>query len=103
MEAELRWVDAKLALGRGTQAAVEIVGPGVIRAHKGAAVSLLLAANARAAVPAGIVEGADVPVVAARDDHRVMADRPGDPVACLRHQAAMARIEPVPPPNAIDV
>ena len=103
MQAELRLMHAELALGRGAERAVEIVGPGVIRAHERARVPLLLAADARAAVPAGVVEGADVPVLAARDDHRVMANRPRDPVAGSRDQAAMARIEPVAPPDAVDV
>src|ERR1044072_4982685 len=94
---------AELPLRGGAQRSLEIVGPGVVRAHERAGVALLLAADARAAVPAGVVEGADLAVLAARKDHRVMADRPRDPVAGSRDQAAVARVEPLAPPDAVDV
>src|SRR4029077_18730548 len=87
MQRKLRLMHTEFALGRSLQPTVEIVGPGVIRADKGARVSLLLAADSRAAMPAGVVEGAEFAVLAAREDDRVMADRPGDPVAGLRDQA----------------
>src|ERR1051325_2752959 len=54
-------------------------------------------------MPARVVEGANLAVLAAGDDDRVMAERPGDPVAGLRDQAGVPGIKPMAPPDALHV
>ncbi len=96
-------MNAELTLGRRPQATVELVGPGVVWADEHPTVAVLAIANTRAAMAAGVVEGANVAVFAAHQNDSVRADVPRHPVAGFRDLAGMASIEPVPPPDAVEV
>ena len=69
-----------LHLGRGAQAAVEPVRPAVVAALERLAVALRERDLARA-MPADVVEGAQLAVEAVRDDDRLVEDRDRDEVA----------------------
>jgi len=87
VERELAQVEIRRlhAPRRGDQLAGEVVGPGVVRADDALAgeVALLLGAQDRAAVPAGVVERLHLEVFAAQHDERLAADARHAPVAGL--------------------
>ena len=95
---------AELALGRGLQPPVEIVGPGVIRAHEGAAV---------ARAPRGRCARRDAGRCCGRRGSRRPCPREriteSKPIAQviqspgLRDQAGMAGVEPMAAPDALHV
>jgi hypothetical protein len=91
---ELGAVDLELALRRRDQLAVEIVGPAVIGADELAGMAMLVVADARAAMAAEIVEGADLAVLAAHHDDHLRADPPGEVVAALWDRAGVAGEQP---------
>ena len=81
LEAETGAVEGgRLGLGED-QVAVGPVGPLVVGADDVADRAARLLEQPRAAVPADVVEGADLLVVVAQDDHRVRADVDRDVVA----------------------
>src|SRR5271170_2828241 len=87
LETELRLVDSAVLMPGADQTAVEIVDPLMIGADEPLRRALGRGADARAAVPAGIVEGADRPVAAAQDDDRVVADLDREIVSRRRNLA----------------
>ncbi len=94
-ETELRLVDSAVLVTGADQAAVEIVGPLMIGADEPLCRAFGRRADARAAMPAGIVERADLPVAAADDDDRIVADLQREVVAGRRDLAIMAGEQPV--------
>ena len=85
----------RLGLGED-QAAVGPVGPLVVGADDVADLAARLLEQPRAAVPADVVEGADLLVVVAQDDHRVRADVDGDVVAGFGDLRLGGAEQPVP-------
>jgi hypothetical protein len=85
------------------QVAGEVVGPGMVAADQVADRRLLVVDEARAAVAADVVEGADLVVVVAHDRHRGLADIDDHHVAGLRHVGLDADIDPVPPEDDLHV
>src|SRR4029453_15942044 len=85
------------------EAPVAAVDPLVVRAHEAARPPRGLRADDRAPVPADVLEGADAPLVAADDDHRVAADVPREVLAGLADLTGVPREEPRGPPDAFHV
>ena len=103
LQAVLGRVEVRVHVARPEQAAVELVGPLVVGADDLRVGSLRRAAEGRAAVAAGVVEGADRAVGAADDDDRVEADLVGDVAAGLRQLAGGHGEEPAPVPDPLEV
>ena len=85
------------------EAAVELVGPLVVGADELADRALGLVDEAGAAVAADVVEGADLPVVVAHDDHGVGAELQRHVVARLRHVRLDADKDPVAAEDHVEV
>src|SRR3989449_7747643 len=67
--------------GNGAQAAVGVVSPAVIRAHKAAGAAASLGAHDGAAMHAAVDQHAHRAVALARDDHRLAAHAGGEVIA----------------------
>src|SRR5690606_14100005 len=95
LEAVIGQVEAFAHFGAGEQqAAVQFVGPLVVRAHQLGDLALVADAQARATVTADVVEGMDLTFGAADDDDRVVTDLYGDEVALGRNLAGHAGDQP---------
>ncbi|MEY4256663.1 MAG: hypothetical protein RLZZ141_1890 [Pseudomonadota bacterium] len=85
------------------QVAFERVGPGMIAADQIADLLMRAIDEARAAVTADIMEGADLQVVIAHDQDRGLADVDHEHVAWLRHIGLNADIDPVAAKDQIHI
>ncbi len=83
-----------VAAGGADQAAGEVVGPGMIRADEPLLRPFALHQR-MPAMGADIVEGADLAVLAAGEEHLLIADRGGDVLAGRIQRARVADILPV--------
>ncbi|EEF24834.1 conserved hypothetical protein [Ricinus communis] len=95
LQAEAALVEIVAHVAGEGELAVEIVGPLVIGTDETHRRAVLLGADARAAVTAGIVEGADDIVAAADDDDGILTDLHGEIGARLRQFAIVTHEEPV--------
>ena len=80
--------------GLAAQRAVEAEYPAVVEALEGLRVAMLLAANLRAAVRAGVEHCAQGPLGIAREQDAAAADLAGNEIAGLGQLRAVAEIEP---------
>ena len=88
--------DAGIALGKRhpEQAAIEAIGPGVIRAAQLPQVAARLGDDARAAVGAAVVQQRKRSVLLPREDHFFRSQARQHIVAGGRHLALMSDVEP---------
>ena len=100
---QLGLVDAELAARVEHQRAVELVGPAVIGADQAVGVALLGLADARAAMAADIVEGADLAVAVAHHDDRFGAHLVGEEVARPGHLEGVAGEQPMAVKNPCQI
>ena len=96
-------VDAELARRVEHQRTVELVGPAVVGADQAVGVALLGLADARAAMAADIVEGADRAGAVAQHDDRFAAHLVGEEVARPRHLEGVADENPVAMKNPCQI
>src|SRR5262249_53235321 len=83
--------------------AVEVVGPAVIGTlQRRAGNACVLLQDARAAMPAGVVEGGDRAIVAAQEKYRPGADLEGPVVAALRDFGLRGDEQPMPAEDLVD-
>src|SRR5262249_30046851 len=79
---------------RGRQVAVALVDPLMVGPNQLGCMTRTRLANLRAAVPAGIEEGANDAVIAADHDERVPADLKREIIARVRHLATVPGEQP---------
>ena len=75
----------------------------MVRAGERTAVTVLGVTNARAAMTTGVVKGANLSVRPTRNYDAISADIPRHPVAGFRDLTGVPRIQPMPPPDAIEI
>ena len=75
----------------------------MIRADEKLGIASFALADACSTVAAGIVEGTDTVVPVANNDDRVVTYLPRHPVARAGNLAIVARIEPMPPPDPVNI
>ncbi|MNT54976.1 hypothetical protein D3C72_1921780 [compost metagenome] len=85
------------------QVAVQVVGPAVIRADDVADRALVRVAEPRAAMAADVVEGADLHVVVAYDQDRVVAELDRYVITRLWHVRLDRHLDPVLAENRLHV
>ena len=104
MERVLVLAEIRRHVRRGEQAALEIVGPIVIRALNPLdEVPFGLLAQPRAAMPADVEQRVNRPGRVARDDHAVVAERPGEIVARVRYLIGAPRADPAIEVEALEL
>ena len=74
--------------------AIRLERPAVVAAAKYRGVALVFVANNRTAMTAAVEDHIDFAIRVTRHDERLVADSDCDVVACVRHQALMAHIDP---------
>src|SRR5262249_2419130 len=96
-------VDLLLHAHAADQLAAAGEGPLMVRADDGADAALGLVAQDGAAVGAEVVEGADLPVVAAEHEQRIGVDAERAIVARIRDLACGPCEDPAVPPDALQL
>ena len=84
------------------QIAAIIIRPAVIGAAEGMRVAAFALANGVAAMPTAIQQQMNLPVRAARDDHRLQSDRARHVIAGLGNFARVRDVDPLAMPNLRD-
>ncbi len=105
LEAVRRAVKAGEAVARrhAEQAALVVVRPAVVRADDRARAVAAVVEQPRAAVPADVVEGADLPLAVPQHDDAVGAEVEGDEVARVRDRTHVAADLPARAQDALEL